>query len=69
MHDYLLCDTILYDVAHDLFEKKIYGRSLFLLEQMSETYDIKKLFEDSYKAYIDKRFINTSEEVDGIKMS
>lgn len=69
MHDYLLCDTILYDVAHDLFEKKIYGRSLFLLKQMSETFELKKLFDDSYKSYIDNRFINTSEEFDGIKMS
>lgn len=69
MHDYLLCDTILYAVAQDLFEKKIYGRSLFLLKQMSENFNLKKLFEDSYKSYIDKRFINTSEEFNGIKMS
>lgn len=69
MHDYLLCDTILYDVAYDLFEKKIYGRSLMLLIQMSDSYDLTKLFEDSYKAYIDKRFINTLDEIDGIKMS
>lgn len=57
MHDYLIGETILIDVAQDLFEKKMFGRSFGLVKRMDETYDLNKLFKDSYKLYIDQRFI------------
>ena len=69
MHDYLLCDTVLYNVAKDLFDKKIIGRSLFLLKPMGDEYNLDSLFEKSYQLYIDKRFINTLNEFDGLKLS
>lgn len=69
MHDYLLCDTVLYNVAKDLFDKKIIGRSLFLLKPMEDEYNLDSLFEKSYQLYIDKRFINTLDEFDGLKLS
>ena len=69
MHDYLLCDTVLYNVAKDLFEKKIIGRSFFLLKPMEDEYNLDSLFEKSYQLYIDKRFINTLTEFDSLKLS
>lgn len=57
MHDYLLCETIRLEVAEDLFNKKIYARSNFILQNLHERFDLKEMFIESYKLYTRDRFV------------